>query len=161
MKTNKPLALAGLALTMAAAHALPQLGYYKARYSADKNYTCLQVTSNTKQVTVIDKKITYFEMVLSDVGKVACVPVAYYDSDDTPVDGDPVHHLFVSTSNALCTAIDGSFSLEVAFSSKRIFWTGEVYVPVALPDVAMNVIAHFREKQTESSEFYSASSCPP
>lgn len=158
---KRTLTALGLSLAVAGAQALPQLGYYKARYSADTNYSCLRVTSNTKQVTVINKKVTYFEMVLSDAGKVACVPVVYFDTDDTPVDGDPVHHLFTSATNALCTALDGSFGMEVAFSSNRIFWTGDSYGPVALPDVGSNAVAHIREKQTQSAEFYSATNCPP
>ena len=91
----------------------------------------------------------------------ACVPVVYYDTDDTPVDGDSAHLLFISTSNALCTAIDGSVGSEVAFSSNRIFWTGDSYGTVALPDLGSSAVAHVREKQTQPAEFHSTTSCPP
>lgn len=158
---KKSLTLIALALGVTAVQALPQLGYYKARYSADTTYSCLRVTSNTKQVTIMGKKVTYFEFQPVGGPKVACVPVVYFDTDDTPVDGDSAHLLFISTSNALCTAIDGSMGLEVAFSSNRIFWTGDSYGTVALPDVGANVVAHVREKQTQSAEFYSATNCPP
>lgn len=148
-------------LAAAGAYCLPQVGYYKARYSADTNYTCLRVTSNTKQVTVINKKVTYFEFTHAGGPKMACIPVVYYDTDDTPVDGDSAHLLFVSATNAVCTAIDGSMGSEVAFSSSRIFWTGDSYGTVMLPDVGSNAVAHVREKQTLSAEFYSTTSCPP
>ena len=150
-----------VALAAASAQALPQLGYYKARYSADTTYSCLHVTSNTKQVTVIGKKVAYFELVLGGAPKMVCIPVVYYDTDDTPVDGDPVHPLFTSATNALCTAIDGSSGMEVAFSSNRIFWTGDSYGTVTLPDTAGGAVAHIREKQTLSAEFFSTTSCPP
>lgn len=158
---KKSLTLLALALGVTAAQALPQLGYYKARYSADTTYSCLHVTSNTKQVTVSGKKITYFEFTTGGATKLACVPVVYFDTDDASVDGDSAHMLFFSTSNALCTATDGSTGGEVAFSSNRVFWTGDSYTPVPLPDLGTNVVVHVREKQTVSAEFYSATSCPP
>lgn len=150
------------ALTAAGALALPQVGYYKARYSADKNYTCMQVTSNTKQVVVGGIKVTYFEVssFQNDV-VAACIPQVFMDTDDTPVDGDPIRPLFISNGFAHCTFADGSGSLDLAFNSKRFFWTGDVYGPVSLPGYASPAIAHGRERQTLSAEFYSTESCPP
>ncbi|HRI19112.1 MAG TPA: hypothetical protein PL196_11365 [Burkholderiaceae bacterium] len=158
---KRSLTLLALALGVTAVQALPKLGYYKARYSADTTYSCVQVTSNTKQVTVINTKVAYFEFQKPGGSKMACIPVVYFDTDDTPVDGDPVHLLIVSTTNALCTALDGSEGAEVAFSSSRFFWTGDSYGTVTLPDVATKAVAHVREKQTISAEFYSTTSCPP
>jgi hypothetical protein len=155
------LTVLSVALAAASAQALPQLGYYKARYSADTTYSCLHVTSNTKQVTVIGKKITYFEFVAGNGPKMVCIPVVYYDTDDTPVDGDSAHYLFTSATNALCTAIDGSQGSEVAFSSNRVFWTGDSYGTVTLPDTGTGAVAHVRERQTQSAEFFSTTSCPP
>lgn len=158
---KRSLTLLALALGVTAVQALPKLGYYKARYSADTNYSCMQVTSITKQVTVINTKVTYFEFQQVGGPKMACIPIVYYDTDDAAVDGDSAHLLFVSTSNAVCTALDGSVSTEVAFSSSRFFWTGDTYGSVALPDVGTKAFAHVREKQTVSAEFYSTTSCPP
>lgn len=154
--------LLALALGVTVVQALPQLGYYKARYSADKNYTCMQVTSNTKQVIVDGVKITYFEFV-GPQGPTpwVCIPQVFYDTDDTPVDGDPAHLLFKSSAVAHCTAADGSMGTDVAFSSNRIFWTGDSYPRVTAPGMAASAVLRMRERQTLSAEFFSASSCPP
>lgn len=159
---KKHLTLASLALGMAGAHALPQLGYYKARYSPEKSYKCMQVTSNTQQVTVMGKKVAYFEIVgLQGDTVFACIPQVFIDTDDAPVDGDPVRFLFSSPGFAHCTAADGSGSLAVAFSASRIFWTGDSYGPIAIPGYAASAVGHAKERQTLSAEFYSASGCPP
>lgn len=150
------------AFTTAGTLALPQVGYYKARYSADKNYTCMQVTSNTKQVVVEGAKLTYFEIVSFQNGVVAaCIPQLFLDTDDTPSDGDPAHPLFTSSGFAHCSFADGSGSLDLAFSSKRFFWTGDSFGRVSLPGFSAPAVVRLRERQTLSAEFYSAENCPP
>lgn len=152
----------GASLAAAGALALPQLGYYKARYSPDKTYGCMQVTSNTKQVTVMGKKVAYFEVVgFQGDTAFACIPQVFIDTDDTPVDGDPVRFLFSSPGFAHCTSADGGGSLDVAFSASRIFWTGDSYGPIAIPGYAASAVAHAKERQTLSAEFYSTTACPP
>lgn len=152
----------GASLAAAGALALPQLGYYKARYSPDKVYGCMQVTSNTKQVVVEGKKVTYFEVVGIQGDTVfACVPQVFIDTDDTPVDGDPIRFLFSSPGFAHCSGADGSGSLDVAFNSNRIFWPGDSYARVALPGFPQPAVVRMKERQTLSAEFHSTTACPP
>ena len=160
MKTG--VTFVSLAVAAAAVQALPQLGYYKTRYSPDKTYGCMQVTSNTKQVTVMGKKVAYFEIVgIQGATPFACIPQMFIDTDDTPVDGDPVRFLFSSPGFAHCSGADGSGSLDVAFSASRIFWTGDSYGPIAIPGYAASAAGRVKERQTLSAEFYSTTACPP
>jgi len=153
--------MAVLAFAAAAASALPKVGYYKSYYSADHGaYQCAQVTSNTKQVKIGTKKVTYFEMLTGDGVAIACIPKVFADTDDTPVDGDPVRTIFWSSATAMCSTADGRGGEEVEFDDTHVFWGGTTIGQVALPGGAIG-IGEQKERQTSFTEFYSTGSCPP
>jgi hypothetical protein len=158
----KPLLVLAVAASIALdASALPKVGYYKSYYSADHGaYHCAQVTSNNKQVKIGTKKVTYFEMVTGDGVALACIPKVFSDTDDTAVDGDPVRTIFSSSATAMCSPADGSGGSEVEFDETHVFWGGASIGQVALPGGTVGLGLQ-KERQTNFSEFYSASACPP
>lgn len=143
------------------AQALPKVGYYKTKHSDGQgSFTCSQVLSNTKQVTVFGKKVTYFEA-KDDTGEAfTCIPQVFLDTDDTPIDGDPTRFIFTSLSTAFCLTTDGSRGLEVSFDANRVFWGGESHQHFVLPGTTTPAAVKVKQRQTSYAEFFSTTSCP-
>jgi hypothetical protein len=158
MKSLFPLALACAAFS---ATALPKVGYYKSLYSLSQGeFTCSRVLSNTKQVTISGKKVTYFEAILGGGTKMTCIPQAFIDTDGTSDDGDPTRLIFASQSTAFCTSVDGNVHVDISFDSSRIFWSGDSYMSLTVPGSSAPVLAKLKERQTSYGEFFSATACP-
>jgi hypothetical protein len=157
---KKCIALLGIGLSCAVAEALPTVGYYKSYYSADHGeFRCTRVLSNTKQVKLSGKKVTYFEMTNGDGAVLSCIPQIFADTDDTSVDGDIARVIFTSLSVAMCTS-DGGVYTEVGFDNTHVFWGGESMGMIKLPDTGINALAKQKERQTNYMEYYSDSGCP-
>lgn len=148
-------------LSTGAMAALPAVGYYKDFYSPDHgSFVCSQVTSNTKQIKLGDKKVTYFEAIGGSGTPMVCLPQVFVDTDDTDVDGSPTGLLMVSASTAFCTTVDGKTSVEVNFDAKHIFWGGDSYAKTKIADLGISVPLKQKEKQTGYLEFFSTTGCP-
>jgi len=155
------LVLTVLALAAAKVSALPKLGFYKSYYSANHGtYGCALVTSNTKQVKIGTRKVTYFEFVTEDGVALTCIPQVFSDTDDVVVDGDPARMIFTSLSTAMCSTAGGVTFEDVEFDSAHVFWGGMSYGQVVLPDGAI-AIGMQKERQTNYAEFFSTNACSP
>ncbi len=84
----------------------------------------------------------------------------FADTDDTAVDGDPERTIFTSLSTAMCSSAGGIGSEEVEFDGTHVFWGGTSMGQVVLPNGVI-AIGMQKERQTNFTEFYSVSVCPP